>query len=132
MSLRNTFIEDISSAIRNFIHENKQHFTTETSFLRPEKHSQILNRKNSDIDMRIFLHSGTNENKEPSFVSIIDILTDEAPFINLPLEAKVFVSLSLGLTLVIGTYYKISLYKGVFKTNKENREWMHRPIKIMS
>ena len=130
MSRRNTFIEDISNSIRDFIHENVKHVTTKTPIVRSERHSQIMNGKNSNFDMGI-IHSNTEENNESSFVSIIDIPTDKAPFINLPREAKVFVSLSLGLTLVIGTYYKICLYKGVFKTNKENRGWMHRPINVL-
>ena len=87
---------------------------------------------NPILGTKILLNYDTNQNHDLSFLAIIDQFpTNEAPFISLPIEAKIFVSASLVLTLIVGTYFKFSLYKGVFKTNKENRGWMHRPINVL-
>ena len=90
------------------------------------------NAANAILGTKLLLHDDTNQNIDQSFLAIIDQFpTNDAPFINLPIEAKISVSVSLVLTLVIGTYFKFSLYKGAFKTNKDNRGWMHRPINVL-
>ena len=86
----------------------------------------------SNIDNILLLSKASNENLDPPFVTVINSLsTDEAPFISLPFEAKLIVSFALVLTLLVGTYYKAILYKGVFRTKRENKGWMSRPINVL-
>ena len=53
------------------------------------------------------------------------------PFRNLPFNARLSLSVALVFTFVIGTHFKILLYKGIFRTKKIDRGWMRRPINIL-
>ena len=86
----------------------------------------------SNIADPLLLSKVSNENWGPPLVTVIESLsTDEAPFVSLPFEAKLIVSFALVLTLLVGTYYKAILYKGVFRTKRENKGWMSRPINVL-
>ena len=56
---------------------------------------------------------------------------DPPYFRNLPYNSRLSLSIAMICTSIVGTYYKMKLYKGVFRVKKENRGWMHRPINIL-
>ena len=66
------------------------------------------------------------------FIAIDNISVDEAPLIGLPFGVKVILTIIMALSLFIGSYFKSIMYMYVFRTNKSNRGWMHRPINVLT
>ena len=52
---------------------------------------------------------------------------DDAPLMNLPDATKNIIAVALVVTILIGSYFKFVLYKGILETNKQN----FRPINIL-
>ena len=69
---------------------------------------------------------------ELGLLKILNILPmDDAPLMHMPSLAKNIIAVALFLTILIGSYFKFVLYKGIFTSNKQNHGWMHRPINIL-
>ena len=56
---------------------------------------------------------------------------DDAPLMHLPSLAKKIIAVALFVTILVGSYFKLVLYKGIFTSSKQNPGWMHRPINIL-
>ena len=91
--------------------------------------SRPTNFSNNNV---ITIHYNENANIENTFLYILNkIPIDESPLTSLPTVVKNSFATAMIVSLLVGTYFKIILYKGIFTTNKQNRGWMHRPINLL-
>ena len=66
------------------------------------------------------------------FIAVDNIFEDEAPFIGLPFDIKITLTIIMAISLFIGSCFKCIMYMYVVRTNKTNRGWMHRPINVLT
>ena len=66
-----------------------------------------------------------SEEDGPMEIELIKILSklpaDDVPMINLPHPVKITISIALIAAILVGSYFKSVLYKGIFTSNKNLR-----------
>ena len=65
-------------------------------------------------------------------LTVQELLEDDAPLRSLPLYAKLTLSTIMAMSLLIGSCFKCIVYMFVFMTNRKNRDWIHRPINVLT
>ena len=84
---------------------------------------------NVNTSKTIALHDNLNES---TIIPYLVIQKSDPPYFrNLPYTSRLSLSIAMVCTSIIGTYFKMLLYKGIFWVRKETRGWMHRPINIL-
>ena len=64
---------------------------------------------------------------EINFIRFLSKLpAEDVPMINLPNNAKITISIALSAAIIVGTYFKSILYRGIFAEN-----WMDKPINVL-
>ena len=57
---------------------------------------------------------------------------DEKPLASLPFYIKLIIVAVMTISLLIGSFFKCITYSYVFRENKQNHGWMHRPINVLT
>jgi hypothetical protein len=57
---------------------------------------------------------------------------DETPLVSLQFYIKLIIIVILTISLLIGSFFKCITYSYVFRANKQNHGWMHRPINVLT
>ena len=70
--------------------------------------------------------------KEVYFLETLEELQeDDAPMVNLPKNFKITIIVALVIAIIVGSYFKSVLFKGIFSKNSPNHGWMSRPINVL-
>ena len=79
----------------------------------------------------------TTTEKTKSWLSYSDALMitsiseDTIPLVSLQFYIKLIIVVIMTISLLIGSFFKCITYIYVFRANKQNRGWMHRPINVL-
>ena len=105
------------------------------------KNSQNMYFSINTLFPRVYLNTSntkyTNTERylpfENHFITINQegIVDDEAPLLDLPKSIKIPFAILMAISLVIGSHFKLIVYKYVYATNKQNKGWKHRPINVL-
>ena len=65
-------------------------------------------------------------------IIVRQISQDKPPLIGFQFYEKLIIVVAIAISLSIGSFFKGIMYTYMFKNNKNNRGWMHRPINVLT